>query len=470
MAALTNELEDQTKGSQILVDFCKVQPVFIQLRERLLIPDVSLVVSQHTQSGNVKSERKKWGARIILAGDDAEAQRLQEALEVWEREMRIREKDADRELSKWLQRADEHHPKLLNLPRVQAYFSMGEYEMKCAEQGLLRKDDAIEKYAFVSQLSDRPGRPVTLRTDTEGAQVAIKSYHLTTRELHMHFLKTCSKLGALRGVMNVVPVVGVFIEDKWGLVLILYYENGDLAIWITNHPQRDPQLCPRMTHQIVCAVEGLHEQDIVHCDLKLENIFLTPTLKAILGDFDDVHDANSTMTSSVGLTCKHEAPEIRMGTVDKYDKSDIFEGLDMSGHASDASEMNISALIDRTTASDHTYRPLLREVMQSTIFKYVQASRQCAICYEAFIAAESLTCRNGHVVCDSCVDDWLKYDMTNTSHITRPIGWLPCPMQAHGCEKIWEPKVYAPHVTEKTFDEAMCLINKPKVSVARAAA
>ncbi|KNC84859.1 hypothetical protein SARC_02941 [Sphaeroforma arctica JP610] len=33
----------------------------------------------------------------------------------------------------------------------------------------------------------------------------------------------------------------------------------------------------------------------------------------------------------------------------------------------------------------------------------------------------------------------------------------------NGCEKVWEPKVYAAHVEQSVFEEAMCLVNKPKV-------
>ncbi|KNC84861.1 serine/threonine protein kinase [Sphaeroforma arctica JP610] len=325
-AALTAEMTFLEGGARYLTERIKLAGVFSALETaldtviRLKAPDVSLVHEQHKGNFNFNLERKKWDARVLLAENETNEATLRKDRGVWQRNTRDREKAARHELTAWLQYTGTHYPELLRSPSVTACFTW-EWELKCAAQGLLRKGDKIKNYQHVKMLSEKKDRSVRLVTDFEGKHVVVKSYILTTSSHFSHFMKTCSKLGGLRGAINIVPIIGVFTEEHFGHVLMYNYKSGDLEAWMQNHPKRDPKLCLRIAHQVVAAVESLHTRDIVHCNLNPENIFLTSKLEAVLGDIDDLRDADCTITTAVVVTRKFEAPEIRSRLVSRFDKS-----------------------------------------------------------------------------------------------------------------------------------------------------
>ncbi|KNC78908.1 hypothetical protein SARC_08673 [Sphaeroforma arctica JP610] len=229
-----------------------------------------------------------------------------------------------------------------------------------------------------------------------------------------------------------------------------------------------------MVHQIASAVLGLHELDIVPCDLKPRNIFITFTYEALLGDFDDVRDARSTLTSAAGTTREYAAPEIRSESVSKFEKiadvyslelvlRELLHGLRVMGIFNTVTDAGFASLIQQMTADKASERPTLTYVLAMPIFSELHSARLCGGCLDTYAAVDSLTCKNGHVVCNDCVDRALANDMNNTNHVARNNGLLPCIMQASGCDGLWDSKVYAPHVTKATFDQAMCLVNKPEI-------
>ncbi|KNC80911.1 hypothetical protein SARC_06752 [Sphaeroforma arctica JP610] len=221
-----------------------------------------------------------------------------------------------------------------------------------------------------------------------------------------------------------------------------YYANGDLSAWINE------------ILRCACAWPT-RSLDIVHCGLKPKNIFMTSTHEALLGDFDDVRDAKSTMTSAAGTTREYAAPDIR--------SQNLFHGLCVTGIYSTVTDAGIASLIHQMTTDKASERPTLADVLAMPIFSELHSARMCGVCMDTYAAVGGLTCKNGHVVCNDCVDRALALDMNSINHVARHNGLLPCIMRVSGCDDLWEPKAYAPHVTKATFDKAMSLVNKPKV-------
>ncbi|KNC84862.1 serine/threonine protein kinase [Sphaeroforma arctica JP610] len=383
-AGLAEELAFQRDSAENVTKASLLFGICVRLETALdaLVPDVMEMEKLRAECTNNTRVRKRWDAQIVLAGNEIEEARLREEFGVWESNTRRRDKAVGQEVAAWLQFADTHYPELLQNANVRTTFT-GKYELECAAQGMLRRDDSAVNYQLVRLLSDKKGRPVRLVTDFEGKHVVLKSYSLTTSSHFSHFMRTCSKLGALRGVINIVPVIGVFTEDQWGHVLMYYYSGGDLAAWINGHPKRDPKLCLRIAHQVVAAVESLHTRDIVHCDLKPENIFLTSKLEAVLGDFDDVRDADCTVTTA-RVTRKYEAPEIRSGLVSRFDKSadvyslglvlkGLFSGVSVSDTCTAATGTAIATLVAQMTKEKPAERPTLPEVTAMPMFNECSA-------------------------------------------------------------------------------------------------
>ncbi|KNC84858.1 hypothetical protein SARC_02940 [Sphaeroforma arctica JP610] len=160
------------------------------------------------------------------------------------------------------------------------------------------------------------------------------------------------------------------------------------------------------------------------------------SLQAVLGDFDNVRDADCTITTAVGVTRKYEAPEICSGLVSRFAKSadvyslglvleELFSGVSVSDTLTAATDTAVTTLVVQMTRKRPTERLTLCEVTAMSIFIDLQSTRLCGIFCEAYVAAESLVCRNGHVTCNGCVNDWLRFDLTNSSFITRNAGLLP---------------------------------------------
>jgi eukaryotic-like serine/threonine-protein kinase len=92
----------------------------------------------------------------------------------------------------------------------------------------------------------------------------------------------------------------------------------DLQQWleVTTGAKRPVAACKQLIADILHGVAHLHAHDVVHCDLKPGNIFLTAGGHAVIGDFDGIRDLERTLSST---TVAHQstigfvAPEIVSG-------------------------------------------------------------------------------------------------------------------------------------------------------------
>ncbi|KNC79770.1 serine/threonine protein kinase [Sphaeroforma arctica JP610] len=121
-------------------------------------------------------------------------------------------------------------------------------------------------------------------------------------------------------------------------------------------------------------------------DLKPENIFLTSTLEAVLGDFDVVRDANGSISDASGVTCHYRSPEISDGLVSRIAKSadvyslglllrELFNGVSLSGIYKTVSDEDIASLCARMVAEHPIVRPTLPEVASMPVFSEVKSAR-----------------------------------------------------------------------------------------------
>ncbi|EJF58075.1 kinase-like protein [Dichomitus squalens LYAD-421 SS1] len=116
----------------------------------------------------------------------------------------------------------------------------------------------------------------------------------------------------------------VFIEENSMSLVMEYVEGGDLLGWLQDHdPDRPPseKEVQYFTYQICEALHYVHELDIAHRDLKLENILLTkddpPVIK--IADFGLAKMIDSvTFLHTMCGTPEYLAPEVVTNSA--YDK------------------------------------------------------------------------------------------------------------------------------------------------------
>ncbi|EDQ91249.1 uncharacterized protein MONBRDRAFT_15013, partial [Monosiga brevicollis MX1] len=124
-------------------------------------------------------------------------------------------------------------------------------------------------------------------------------------------------------------VIGYYDSSDTNGVLRIemeYADGGNLAQWIGQQKDLVPQ--PRVLHmfkQIVAALDYVHSQNVIHRDIKADNVFLTRHGVPKLGDFGISKSIASTMAKAhtVVGTPYYISPELAQGK--PYDnKTDIW--------------------------------------------------------------------------------------------------------------------------------------------------
>ena len=124
---------------------------------------------------------------------------------------------------------------------------------------------------------------------------------------------------------NIVKVKGLFHEEKFYIIVQEYCQFGDLYNHIkTKGEDLKVEDAQYFFYQLINAIDYLHKHDIVHRDIKPDNILITDNNILKICDFDFAKriKENEPLTAAVG-TKGYFAPEISQK---KYDgkKNDIW--------------------------------------------------------------------------------------------------------------------------------------------------
>eukprot|EP00760_Papus_ankaliazontas_P006120 PhM_4_TR12906/c0_g1_i1/m.105955 len=114
-------------------------------------------------------------------------------------------------------------------------------------------------------------------------------------------------------------------------VMILEYSaGGTLADYVERHGSLSEAKAARYTGQLCAAVEYLHSQRVAHCDIKLDNVLLSPTAehRTVLKLCDFGLAVNTTSTKGVRLppsSLCFMSPEMHLAEdVDAPEKVDVW--------------------------------------------------------------------------------------------------------------------------------------------------
>jgi len=109
-------------------------------------------------------------------------------------------------------------------------------------------------------------------------------------------------------------------------LLMPYYANGTLANYAEQRCAASMPLTltewEAVWRQLLMGLVAVHGQDIVHCDVKPDNVFVSKDAQVVLGDFDVSQDARGRTQLAVTMTRVSvsagtrgfTAPELEQGT------------------------------------------------------------------------------------------------------------------------------------------------------------
>jgi len=186
---------------------------------------------------------------------------------------------------------------------------------------VLKPGQKIGKYKLKSRLADGPYAAVFRALDTlEGIHVALKIPHkgLVTKESLDDFSREV-RLAAKLDHPNILRLKSAdFIDGHLVIALPLGEESLEerLARRLSLRSALD------FGEQLLRAVAFAHEQHVIHCDVKPDNLLLFPDGRLRLTDFGISKIAHRTISASGAGTVGYMAPEQAMGRPSR--RSDVF--------------------------------------------------------------------------------------------------------------------------------------------------
>ncbi len=186
---------------------------------------------------------------------------------------------------------------------------------------LLRARQKIGKYRIERRLAESPFATVFQAYDTiEGIHVALKipRGNFTSERLLDDFRREV-RLAARLDHPNILPLKNAAFVDG---IFVIVSPLGEETLADRLARRMSLKNAFDLAGQIMEAVAYAHDQRIIHCDIKPENVILFPGGRARLTDFGIAKVALRTLRASGSGTVGYIAPEQAMGRPSF--KSDVF--------------------------------------------------------------------------------------------------------------------------------------------------
>ncbi|KAG8995876.1 hypothetical protein FRB94_006050 [Tulasnella sp. JGI-2019a] len=146
-----------------------------------------------------------------------------------------------------------------------------------------------------------------------GRVVAIKRPRIMNvdEDILRRFNREADTWNSLRNA-RILPLLGTYEVEGYIHLVAPWEENGNLMHYVSKHPELPFEMRRRLLQDIAEALSYLHRKGVVHGDLKLVNILMGSTMRALLCDFglSKMFDANTSEAMKGAGTYRWTAPEI----------------------------------------------------------------------------------------------------------------------------------------------------------------
>ncbi|KAJ6457914.1 kinase-like domain-containing protein [Mycena sanguinolenta] len=130
---------------------------------------------------------------------------------------------------------------------------------------------------------------------------------------------------------NVLPFFGLYYLEGRPCLVSPMMENGNVMKFLTNKNPSDTDRVSLIL-DVALGLQYLHDQNVVHGDLKGLNILITHSGRACIADFGvsaianamSVRFTHSTVTVARGGTTRYQAPELLRGESENHFGSDVY--------------------------------------------------------------------------------------------------------------------------------------------------
>ncbi|KAL7412252.1 kinase-like domain-containing protein, partial [Mrakia frigida] len=171
-------------------------------------------------------------------------------------------------------------------------------------------------YVLLQTLGEGEFGKVKLGVHTDyGEEVAVKLIKRGNLDTELRMSKVTREINVLKDVKhpNIVRLFDVIETDKYIGIILEFANGGELFDHILAHRYLKEDAASKLFAQLISGVHYLHSKNIVHRDLKLENLLLDKGRNVIITDFGFANTfetpQDDLMTTSCGSPC-YAAPEL----------------------------------------------------------------------------------------------------------------------------------------------------------------
>ena len=196
--------------------------------------------------------------------------------------------------------------------------------------GLEQPHLSMENFEDLGVISDSTTRHEVRKARTvDQEEVVLKRYGITPQQLST-LRKETRLLQRMSGHPYITEIKYTFMTREAYFVVMPFYRAGTLTEWLEqSHSMEEKRVVMK---QLLLALEQVHVSNVVHCDVKPDNIFFQSTTPphVRLGDFDVSLDnkTRATLTSTVtqrgGFTPLYAAPELLSPNASASPASDVY--------------------------------------------------------------------------------------------------------------------------------------------------
>lgn len=159
---------------------------------------------------------------------------------------------------------------------------------------------------------------VTAEVNPRAKPLACKVQLYTRPKYLKKYFKNEAKIHRLLSHKNIVKFLSAYCSIRYSFIFMEYYPNGTLYNLVHERGGLTVSEARFFFYQIICGLKYMHKMNIIHRDLKLDNIFLAKKMRIKIGDFGQAKNIGNRnkkikkrKTAKLKLIKNHyQAPEV----------------------------------------------------------------------------------------------------------------------------------------------------------------